>query len=634
MSEIRYKTVKDIQNELNVSLATVNNWLRTGVIPQPQKFNRFTEAEYRQIIRSLTSSNSPKLKARANRSRIEDKHICFLGIKDPHLQNQLKEAIAIYEKSGFGIEEGVFMLCLSFLNSSQLLNKDWFLSPQTEIEFFLVSWMRENKLNLNEQMKETIQLFRDLQLPLNNTDFIGAFYQSIQTVSTKSKTGSYYTPPGLLQDIEIPLGSTVLDPCCGSGGILLKVLNEKHNPAQIYAWDIDELALKICRVNLCLFFNDPNIKPNLKRHDIIFKEDSGFNNCLENCFEEQFDYIITNPPWGSKFTQGQKDLLLKKYPLLKTTESFSITLYNSFLKLAPEGTLIFFLPYSFLNVFSHGSIREYLLKQRISLTIRLLGNAFEGVMSEAIRLEISKARNSLNSIMVFSKKNPSPTIIPLSGIQAPDYIIPATAANQELKVIEKIYQKDHFLLKGNAMFALGVVTGNNKEHLQRKATESSEPIFRGKDILPFQFKTPELFIQFNPAIYQQVAPVEMYRQRKIVYRFISDRIICVLDSEKRLLLNSANLFIPTLDYPLETIVALFNSELYTFLYRKIFHSKKVLRSHLESLPLPLLSQEEHLFFKVLHEKYRTGDKDLRELDYAVYEIFGLKQKEIQIVEQG
>ena len=112
MSEIRYKTVKDIQNELNVSLATVNNWLRTGVIPQPQKFNRFTEAEYRQIIRSLTSSNSPKLKARANRSRIEDKHICFLGIKDPHLQNQLKEAIAIYENRVLVLKRA--FLCSAF----------------------------------------------------------------------------------------------------------------------------------------------------------------------------------------------------------------------------------------------------------------------------------------------------------------------------------------------------------------------------------------------------------------------------------------------------------------------------------------------------------------------------------------
>jgi len=100
------------------------------------------------------------------------------------------------------------------------------------------------------------------------------------------------------------------------------------------------------------------------------------------------------------------------------------------------------------------------------------------------------------------------------------------------------------------------------------------------------------------------------------------------------LLNSANLFIPTLDYPLETIVALFNSELYTFLYRKIFYSKKVLRSHLESLPLPVLSAEEHLLFKSLHEKYQADNSDLGELNRAVYKIFNLSREEIKVVEQG
>jgi len=630
MSGIRYRTIRDIQNELNVSLATVNNWIKTGLIPQPREINKFTEDEYQQIIQYLTSASSPKLKSRANRSRIEDKQICFLGIKDTGLQRQLKEAIAIYEKAELSVEQGVFLLCVSLLNSSGLLNKNWLTKPQTEMEIFLSAWARESKLNLDRQTEEIIELYSALQLPRNNTDLLGAFYQSIQTVSTKSKMGSYYTPPGLLQDIEIPVGSTVLDPCCGSGGILIKVLNKKHNPNQIFAWDIDELALKICRVNLCLFFNDPNIKPNFQRRDIVFE-----GNCnLFNGFEQQFDYIVTNPPWGSKFTQKQKDLLLKKYPLLNTTESFSITLYNSYLKLAPQGTLIFFLPYSFLNVFTHSGIREFLLKQGVSLTVRLLGKAFEGVMSEAIRLEISKAEKYTDSIRIISNKSSAPTMIPISYIQAPDYIIPASATVEELKVIEKIYKKKHLLLKGNAKFALGVVTGNNKNHLQREPRENSEPIFRGKDIRPFQFSPPEFYIHFNPDIYQQVAPVEMYRQKKIVYRFISDKIICVLDSENRLLLNSANLFIPTLDYPLETIIALFNSEPYTFLYRKIFYSKKVLRSHLESMPLPILSAEEHLIFKTLHDKYLTDNSDLSELNRAVYGIFDLSSDEIQIVEQG
>lgn len=346
--------------------------------------------------------------------------------------------------------------------------------------------------------------------------------------------------------------------------------------------------------------------------------------------EQKFDYIITNPPWGSKFSKQQKDLLVKKYPVLKTTESFSIILYNSINKLFRDGKLIFFLPHSFLNVSTHSNIRKYLSDGKKSLAIRLLGNAFKGVMSEAICIKISN-QNS-NEILVLSEDQ-NPTLIQYSSLQKPDYIISATASNADFDLIKKVYDKKHLLLKDNAKFALGIVTGNNDKHLLQNPSGESEPIFRGKDISPFCFNSPELFIEFNPTIYQQVAPVELYRQKKIAYRFISDKLVCVLDSENKLLLNSANLFIPTLDYPFETIVILFNSKLYTFIYRKMYHSKKVLRSHIESLPLPLLSDSEHQSLKILHDKYKAGNINIPELNQSVYLLFSLDAKEIDIIEK-
>jgi hypothetical protein len=217
-------------------------------------------------------------------------------------------------------------------------------------------------------------------------------------------------------------------------------------------------------------------------------------------------------------------------------------------------------------------------------------------------------------------------------MKAPDYIIPATADSKDLELIDKVYNKEHLLLKNNAKFALGIVTGDNRRRLLQAPSFASEPIFRGKDIEHFRFLAPQFHIEFQPAVYQQVAPLELYRRPKIVYRFISDKIVCALDSSGRLLLNSANLFIPTFDYPMETIVALFNSKLYTYLYRKRFHSKKVLRSHLESFPLPLISEEQHARFKNIHDTIVIAGHRHDELDQTVYTVFDLTSREIGLID--
>ena len=138
-----------------------------------------------------------------------------------------------------------------------------------------------------------------------------------------------------------------------------------------------------------------------------------------------------------------------------------------------------------------------------------------------------------------------------------------------------------------------------------------EPIYRGKDIQPYHLTESKLKIHFNKEDFQQSAPEELYRQRKIVYRFIADHPVCCIDEKGVLFLNSANFFIPSsaLDYPWETIVCLFNSSLYEEYYKNTFASIKVLRSHIENLPLFLFSPEQHRQLKQLYDSAVTGFQD-------------------------
>ena len=617
-----------IGEKLGISVATVNNWIKTQVIPSPDLNNYYTQKSFEYIINSI-NDNPSRLNSRANRTMLDKKDLCYLGITDKNRQSLLFKIVGIFENSKLSTGEGVLALSFAILRSNRFIDKNWQMNNTSKLDVFLTDWISKSP-----NKDKIINLFLQYDVPNLNDDILGAFYQSIQNISQKSNTGSYYTPPELLNEIKVPLNKTVLDPCCGSGGILLNVLSKDHDPSKIFARDIDKIALKICCINLILFFNDKNIAPNIENKDITL------NNTQDLFFpdkKEKFDYIITNPPWGSKFTTQQKEYLCKTYPELATPEIFSISLYNASKMLKNNGEIYFFLPHSFLNVATHKNIRKYIFNENFKISIKLLGNAFKGVLSESILLYLKNDSND-NSIVIQDKEG-STYQLPLGNIKSPDFIVSATIKTKDALIIDKIYKTEHITLNGAldntlndaTIFALGIVTGNNKKYLTEERKPNSEAIFRGKDIEKYVFKEPEYFIEFQPDLYQQVASIDYYRQPKIVYRFISEKIICALDKNNSLILNSANLFISK-NYPMETIVAFFNSDIYTFIFKKKFHSRKVLKSHLQSFPLPILLKDVHeSIYKIYNKTFIDKEENMsvyqNKIDKIICDIFKISEKQ-------
>ena len=613
-----------IGEELGVSLATINNWIKTAVIPSPDIQNHYSKTSFDYILNTL--KNTPdRLNSRANRTLQKKKEICYLGITDKKRKKLLEYLVNDFEKSDLSIDDGVLALSLALLRSNKLIEKKWQGNKCSKGDSLLSEWITRSS---NESTVR--QLYDQYEIPNFDDDILGAFYQSIQNVSQKSNTGSYYTPAELLKEICVNSDKTILDPCCGSGGILLNVLTKKHDPSKIFVRDIDETALKICFINLVLFFNDKNVAVNISKQDIT-ANNTGL--LFMDSSKEKFDYIITNPPWGSKFSKKEKDAFIAAYPELETSEIFSIALYNSLQMLKKHGELFFFLPHAFLNVAAHKNIRNYIFYNDYKIKIKLLGNAFKGVLSESILIFIKK--NLTKNSITIQDKTGNVWQLPQKNIVPPDYMVSAASNDKDIPLIEQIYKTEHITLQNNTLFALGLVTGNNKKYLLNRKTEKAEAIFRGKDIEKYRLLNPECFIEFQPELYQQTAPIAYYRQKKIVYRFICDKLVCTLDMDSSLLLNSANLFISK-QYPMETIVSFFNSDIYTFIFRKKFHSAKVLKSHLQNLPLPILSLDTHRYIYELYNKTFAGTKGnienfQKEIDDIICKSFSIDKNQYRYI---
>ena len=593
---------KDIQNRLNISLATVNNWIKTGVIPSPEN-GYYTKDVYSNLIKTIENSND-RLQSRANRSNKNSSNIIFLGIKDKKRKELLFELVEEFKRNKLSVIESIACLGKQILIDNNLYDEE------SEI------YLKINKIYSGNN------IFKNFHIENKNDDILGAFYQSIQSISSKSKDGSFYTPAEILTSITIPESAKVLDPCCGSGSILINTLSKNHNPDNIYAFDIDETALLICHINLILFFNNASISPHIKKHDLIFSEKMD----LFSMDNEKYDFIVTNPPWGSKLSKSEKDVLLHNYPLLDTTEVFSIALYNSLEKLSEKGSLNFFLPESILNVSTHKNIRKFLLDSHRNIEILPLGMAFKGVQSECVLLKLSEITTTEPQIIV---KKDTTYKLNAKNISAPDYFISYNVSENDDNILNKIYSAKSVKLSANTKFALGIVTGNNKKYVHETKATNEEAIFRGKDILPYKLKSPEVFINFTPEVFQQVAPIEMYRSKKIVYKFISDKIVCAIDCNS-LVLNSANVIISN-DYPMEILVCLFNSPIYTFIYQKKFKSKKVLKQHFQDFPLPVLSNELNKSFCDVYSDIFAGKSNQENADKLICNYFKISDAEYNYI---
>lgn len=93
-------------------------------------------------------------------------------------------------------------------------------------------------------------------------DYIGEISQRVRTSAAKSNRGEFYTPYSLslmmARMTGVEAGARVLDPCCGSGRMLLAALevNRDLHPegplCEVYGVDISPAAVRMCQLNLAL----------------------------------------------------------------------------------------------------------------------------------------------------------------------------------------------------------------------------------------------------------------------------------------------------------------------------------------------------------------------------------------------
>jgi len=629
----RFYDISQAASYLAVSDATVINWIKHGYLKPvgSGKQMAFSVDEVELLKKEIAVGNINRLTKRANKVKASESFIPAEYLSDKNNGEQIEVIVEFILKNKLNISNSLFVLSLSLLSNEQLILKNQYFAG-FDIESLKIGNPRLSKelmdwgLPLSFVDKEDLYIeLSQLELPAE-ADILGLIYQSILREGEKVKKGLYYTPGVIVQNIVsdyVSEESRVLDPCCGTGQFLLEAAKVIKDPSLIHGTDIDELAVKIARINLIRWYKDISFEPNIYVAD--FLADKYYGELLV-----RFDLIMTNPPWGVHYSRSELKFLNGKYPDIKSKESFSYMLNRSLGFLKDDGKLSFILPESILNVKIHQDIRKILLTETNLLKIENLQRVFKRVFTNVIRLDLQQSNKKFSKNIVKILNNSiSYKVRQKQYLDNQDFIININATSKGHLLISKVYASKHHTLKDNAEWALGIVTGNNAKFISGQKADGAEPIVKGKNVGRYKLKALTNQIRFEPTKFQQVAPEYKYRVgEKLIYKFISNRLVFAYDDSQLLTLNSANILIPEISgYSIKIVLALFNSTLYQFLYQKLFSSIKILRSQLEVLPLPDFSDEEKADIVEMVDSILNDKTGLQVIDRWLYDYFGFNEKE-------
>jgi type I restriction enzyme M protein len=254
---------------------------------------------------------------------------------------------------------------------------------------------------LQDKVSNLIGIFQDMDFTgskAEGDDLLGDAYEYLMrhfaTQSGKSK-GQFYTPAEvsrvMAQLLQIPANTpkstTVYDPTCGSGSLLIKVADAAPNGLTIYGQENDNATWALARMNMILHGLETH---DLRQGNTLANPKFTYNGNLQT-----FDYLVANPPFSHKTWRNGFDFSFGRFDGFDTPPdkngdyAFLLHIVKS---LRPRGKGVVVLPHGVLfRGNSEARIRTELIKRGyIKAIIGLPANLFFGTGIPACLIVLDK----------------------------------------------------------------------------------------------------------------------------------------------------------------------------------------------------------------------------------------------------
>jgi hypothetical protein len=392
--------------------------------------------------------------------------------------------------------------------------------------------------------------------------------------------------------------------------------------------------------------------------------------------------VIANPPYGIVYDKDFKHKLVKGFPTFKRNNDIYIAFYELGLGLlCSSGVLTFISPNTFLNgdyfkgfrklLTNKAVIREILDFKELHIfedptvfvcticcqcqkeigfpyryTLKVAEGSFQDVLKHCVLINESTTKSLKIESSIYSRLMTQGEIV-LSE--------------------DMLYVKDvgfNYWTKGRGKKRGGGSIGDRVFYSGIQKNKKDIPFLKGRDIYPYYVKKPSNFLIYDYKEYIdskddtfRFTSSFLEKNPKIIYRQTANRIIATLDTNGRYLDKTVHLIISKNDFSwvdLKFVLGLLNSSLMNYLYTDIAQEREgrqfaqVKTTYIKKLPIKILDATEQKPFIDLVDKilFITQDDDYlqnpdkqaqvekykRQIDKMVYELYGLTEEEIKIVE--
>ena len=642
-------TVDDVCKALSISKATAKNWIRLGKIVPDVDDQLFSPEYIEKFVAELKSDNNTKLKSRRNKKnatgKVLYKDYVHTASNQKLVADLLELGIVEDERdllvvlANFAVQLYYQSHKIQYFDNNVLLS---FLSQEHTGEFHILIKDLIGNHTIDSALINKLQpaLTKEI-LFVKGEDSLGFVYISLQDIGQRKSSGAYYTPEKVVNELIDRLyendanlkTKTICDPCCGTGNFLLSLGVKGIDYSNLYGQDIDPISVFLSRINIVL------MAPEMSALDIRSRIIVG--NTYFETFTQKFDVVVGNPPWGSDFSE--EDALrcrrFFKTAVGKNIESYDLVVEKALSMLDHKGVLAFVLPEAILSVAAHDTVRRLIIDSCSFRFISYLGNVFSGVQCPSIILGITP--DDKKTVVGCKVSTRNDTFVISKPRAFSDGTLSLNVSDEENQCLDAISNiKNATYLKGKAKFALGIVTGNNKEYISTEKSDDNEIILKGSDIQRYGMTPSGNYIRFVPESFQQVAPVEMYRAKeKLLYRFISEVPVFTYDDRQTLSLNSCNIVIPDIDgLEMKYILAILNSSVAAYFISKKFNSVKLLRSHIEQMPIPVVPMDVQVSIIKKVDRIMNSSENIsglyEDLDSDIMELYGLPTKHRDVIKNA